>query len=461
MPPDNVKAAQEAEAQSRALQRGTANPEAVGAPVADDPSPQNQPAAAATPAPVVAAEPAAPQRPTLRKDATRDDIAARFRAKRQTSEAAEDAQELRDFTNNGLPPELAPQQPQQQHTIDADKIAAANEGAAVEEQPVEDTEQAIDPDQPAAPVQTVVKRQLKVRGQTIELSDEELVAAAQRGLAGDSYMDEARRTLDEVKALRSTTAAPGSQQQNTPAATSGQPAEQPADTTGQDEQPDPELVQVIEQVQFGDPAQAARALGDVINKRVSQASGVHSQAAVQNERIRNESERSARFLQEFEGQFPDLAQDEFASAAMEKHLYRLQREDLVKLARAYGKDESQVPTDPRKIANWHLWYRTQGHDVRDVPNLLKQARDNFIAWRGTAPSSAQPAPRTPAQPSTPQPRVVVNREVRREAIPQQPTRTVTPRPDSQANPPQPRDRAAIVRDMIAQRAKPRRIAGLA
>lgn len=453
MPPDNVKAAQEAEAQSRALQRGTANPEAVGTPVADDPSPREQPVAAAAPAPVVAAEPQ-PQRPTIRKDATRDDIAARFRASRQTSEAAEDAQELRDFTNNGLPPELAPQ-----HTIDADKIAA--QGDVVEEQPIEDTEQAIDPDQPAAHVPTVVKRQLKVRGQTIELSDEELVAAAQRGLAGDSYMDEARRTLDEVKALRSTTAAPGSQQQNTPAATSGQPAEQPADPTGQDEQPDPELVQVIEQVQFGDPAQAARALGDVINRRVSQASGVHSQAALQNERIRSEAERSSRFLQEFEGQFPDLAQDEFASAAMEKHLYRLQREDLVKLARAYGKDESQIPTDPRKIANWHLWYRTQGHDVRDVPNLLKQARDNFIAWRGPAPSSAQPAPRTPAQPSTPQPRVVVNREVRREAIPQQPTRTVTPRPDSQANPPQPRDRAAIVRDMIAQRSKPRRIAGLA
>lgn len=459
MPPDNVKAAQEAEAFQRSQQRGTANPEGTTPQAPDNTVPDDLPRAAA-PAPVATPEPE-PQRPTLRKDSARDAIAARFRQNRDTNDAdaRSDVEELRAFAHNGVPPELvAPQQ----HGIDADKIAAHGDEADVIDPDLPAAAATQDPDAPQAAV-PVVRRKLIVRGQTLELTDEEMEAAAQRGLAGDSYMDEARRTLDEAKALRRDfSAAPGSQQQNTPAATSGQPAE-PSATPSADEQPDHELVQVIEQVQFGDPTQAAKALNDVINRRVTAASSTHSQqatqVAMQNERIRDEAERSQRFLQDFERDNPELASDEFASAAMEKHLYRLQREDILKLVRAYGKDETQVPSDPKTIANWHLFYRTRGHDVRDVPGLLKTARDNFIAWRGT-PSSPQPAPRPGAPAAPTQQRVVVNRDARRQAIPQQPTRTVTPRSDSQAQSPQPRDRSAIVRDMIKTRSAPRRIIGV-
>lgn len=459
MPPDHIRQAQEAEAFQRTQQRGTPNPEGTTPPVADTTVPEDLPRSQQTP--VVAQEIEQPQvqRPTLRKDNARDAIAARFRQQRvEDTTANDDVNELRNFAHNGIPPEMVAQEV---HSIDADKIAAQDDEGIDPDRPAE-RQQAQEPVVAETPV--VVRRKVVVRGQEHELTDEELVAAAQKGLAGDSYMDEARRTLDEVKSLRrDLTTAPGSQQpQHTPAAQNNGQTTEPLPTPAADEHPDQELVQVIEQVQFGDPAQAAKALNDVINRRVVAAAGHTSQqatqVAMQNERIRDEAERSQRFLQDFERDNPDLAQDEFASAAMEKHLYRLQREDILKLVRAYGKDESQVPTDPKTIANWHLFYRTKGHDVRDVPALLKQARDNFVTWRGTK-SAPQPAP-SPNPAASTQNRVVVNRTAQRQAIPQQPTRTVTPRPDSQANPPQQRDRSAIVRDMIKTRSAPRRIVGV-
>lgn len=438
--PELTRPQQEAESFSRAQERGTAAPEPVTAPPADTTTPEPIVAAVA-PEPVQAdpEAPPAPRGPTRSAaDGKRADIVARFRDVRtNNNDAADDVAEINAFANQGLPPEM---------------VRAPEPPAPVVEARVED--QQADPEAPPAPrVEAPAKRKVVVRGQTLELTDEEFLAAAQKGLAGEDYLGEAKRKLDEVNALlrdTKTRAAPSSPDATHPGAPApGQTAEQPAPPA------DPahsglDLSQVVEQIQFGDPAKAAELLAQAISTSAAQ----HSNETLQNERLRNEAARSQRFLKEFEGKNPDLADDPIANAAIERLLYDFQRDDLVKLMAASGVDESRVPTNPNQIAKWHLHYRTEGQSVRDVPTLLKEAAGKVRDWRG--PPKAEPAP--PVAPPAPTPaapriEVAVDRSKNRASIPQQPTRTVAPRPDAVTQPAPPRDRQSVVQGVMAQRSK--------
>jgi hypothetical protein len=105
------------------------------------------------------------------------------------------------------------------------------------------------------------------------------------------------------------------------------------------------------------------------------------------------------------------------------------------------------------IANWHLWYRTNGYKVRNIPDLLTTAHDEFLAWKGVE----KPKPKDEPAVRQAEPRVEVNvdRTQRRAVIPQQPSRTTAPRQPTQTQAAQPRDRSDVVAKMIADRAKPR------
>jgi hypothetical protein len=419
------KTEQQQEALQRARERGHGAPDNVQPPVDDNTTPAELPADTSPPPEVVAQdEPAG--KPKRFTDPKRNAIVARFRENRST-EADEDAAEILAFAHHGIPPELV------------------SRPRAVEPEPepdpvVEDT----------PPADAPVKRtKVIVRGREMELSDEELLAHAQKSLAADDYLGEAKGKLDEVNQLlrdTRTRAAPGPTP-HTPAPQAGERTDQPTDTPVEHPARKP-MSKVVELLQFGDPEEAAAELDRSIDERAAQ----RSSQALQRERLRNETTRSHRFLQEFATEHPDLAQDSYASAAMEKRLFELQREDLVKLAKSFGKDESVVPTSPAAIAQWHLYYRTEGHPVRDVPNLLKQTRDDFVSWRDKGkPAKEEPAPK----PAAPRVEVVVDRSARRATIPQQPSRTVTPKPDAAVTPPAPRDRSAIVAQMQRQRAKNR------
>jgi hypothetical protein len=303
----------------------------------------------------------------------------------------------------------------------------------------------------------VKRTKVIVRGREMELTDEELLAHAQKALAADDYLGEAKNKLNEVNELLRTTktrAQPASTPPHTPAPQAGEEDEQEVPTEAAPEhqgKPKSPLSRVVELLQFGDPDEAAAELDREIDTRAT----TRSHQALQRERLRNETVRSARVLQDFADQNPELANDGYASAAMEKRLFELQREDLVKLAKSFGKDESVVPTNPAQIAQYHLYYRTENHPVRDVPALLKQTKDDYIQWRGKGKSADEPAPKEGA----PRVEVVVDRTARRTNIQQQPSRTVAPKPDAQA-PAAPRDRSSVVQSMIAARAKPRGKVGI-
>jgi hypothetical protein len=391
-------------------------------------------------------DPATGKRPISLADNKRNAIVSRFKQQRDTS-ADDDVAELLAFANHGIPPELAkpaPQQKQRAAPVDLGEPEPEHEPEpTTEEKATEFTSDEPEPE-PVKPA----KRKLKVRGAEVELTEDELLAAAQRGLAGDSYLDESRRKLDEVNDLLRTTktraepASPSAVHPGAPAGTTAEPSPG-ADSDGNTTQKSP-LTKVVELLQFGDPEEAAQELDRHIDNRAAQ----RSQATLQRERLRNETTRSARFLKEFADQHPDLANDGFASAAMERRLFELQREDLVQLAQQFGKDDTAVPTSPAEIAKWHLYYRTEGHPVRDVPTLLKQSKDDFVKWKGTGKSNEPPTVK-----AAPRIEVQVDRSQRRQAIPTQPSRTGTPRPDAQQPANAPRDRSAIVREMQQKRGR--------
>lgn len=268
--------------------------------------------------------------------------------------------------------------------------------------------------------QQPVKKKVKVRGRELELTDDEILAAAQKTLAGDTYLEEARQLLDEAKKIRQTRAG---QDHST---TGDQTGEEGLNAPDLDDgnTPLPTFKSVVEKIQFGDPEEAAQLLEQLVdNTSKKRANEGQLQRAFD-----QDLSRSQKALKAFSDANPDLAKDEIAAMAIEANMYKLYSEDM----KALGLDESQIPKDKTARANWHRFYRVNGYEVRPTSELLNAAKDNFLKWRGGQQGqSGQPAPRKA------QPRVEVNlnrenRDTRRAAIPNQPSRTSVPRRDASA-----------------------------
>jgi hypothetical protein len=386
------------------------------------------------PAPVQAEPEPQKQPPVIRKDSKRDDITSRFRAARQEElESGEDsdATQIRKFARDGMPPELL-------EIEEPIAPAPAAETAAVE------------PEQPVVAETPPAKRKVVIRGKEMELTEEELIAAAQKSLAADDYLDEAKKKLNEINELHRTAKTQVERSAPEPAKHSGQaqngtqaegevpPAE------GAEHSSDP-FEQLGEKIQFGDPKE----VGQLIAKAIDTAADQKAKENLQSERIRNERVRTQKILKEFQDQHPDLAKDRYASAVLRENLIEMQKKDLESL----GIDNTLIPNDAEGIANWHEFYRTGGYNVRDVPLLLKTARDDFLKWKGVASETPKPA----ADPQSTAPKVDLStqRTERRAAIQPQPTRTVAPKPDAVTQPVPIRDRSDIVKEMMAKRGAPR------
>lgn len=414
------KAEQDAEAAARASERQTPVVEVPSEPATDTPVAE---AAAPPPAPPSDEPPPPPvKRELLPNDQRRADIAARFRASRNEPPDDGAPDPMRRATEADLPPEFQPQP----------------EPPPPAAEPVDEPEPAVgEPGVPAPPA----KHKLKVRGREIEVTEEELFSAARKGLAGDDYLDEAKRKLDEINEYQRTVTAPRDGQPAKPPGVqkTTQAAEETADPAEGSEPPENPYAKLVEAIQFGDPGDAAAQLQTLVNTEAT----TRSKAALQDERMRNEAVRSQRVLEEFKGQHADLAQDPMARAAIETRLYDLQAEDLRKL----GIDDATLPTNPAELSKWHLFYRTEGHTVRDAETLLKTARDDFLTWRGV--EKEKPA----APKAEPRIEVSVDRTARRASIPQQPTRTVTPKPNSVVADKPPRSRSDIIQAEIVRRNK--------
>lgn len=374
------------------------------------------------------------------RNSVRDEITKNFRSGRakEIQEAQEDIDDIRAMSNNGLPREF-------QDQVGDDDVTAINDAVNDSQRRVE-TQPELDPEPR--------RLKLKINGVERELTQDEVIAAAQKTLAGDDYLGKAKETaralIDEVKqglqGLR-----PAATTQNQGDVETEQTGAEDTTNAGDENHVDP-VIGVIEKLQFGDPAEAAKELKALI----ADAGRTASQQEIIKQRRQMEFTRSMSQLRNFQGANPDLAGDAKTEAAIRAEIFSLQREDLINA----GLPEKDLPTNPEAMANVHLDVRSLGGNVRTVPQILEKAKANFVEWRGGKPPSRE-APgqqqqqqnSEPARPVKAAVEVNVDRTNRRKEITQQPTRTMSPRPD--ARPEARRDGTSVVQRMQQVRQAPR------
>ncbi len=375
-------------------------------------------------------EPGEPARtpPKPRVDDARNAIVARFRADRATA-MADQADDITDFTRSGMPPEVEAE-------ADPDAVAAAEPPADADLEP--------------APAPQTIK--LKVRGQEQEFTLDEVIALARKNVATDDYFDEAKAKAKEAGDLLRDIKARAGQAGDPHAAQPAQPAAPAAPAAAAIQPQEDEVGKLMETMQFGDPADARALFDKTINDRVQQAVTKAVPITIQHERIRDDSVRTAKVLKSFEEKHADIAADRKARAAIEVDVYEQQLADLHKIV---GDDLTKLTPDrtqptPGQISVAHQWYRLNGFDVQPPDKLLETAVTNFIAWKGVKPTEPAAVPSTPRRVVD----VVVDRTVRRQAVPQQPSRSAVARPAQPAAPKAP-DRSAVIENMRKAREAPR------
>jgi hypothetical protein len=425
---------QDSEAAARVARQGVITPSDPVPEVAAETTRQEadvtpQQARQAEPAPV----PEAPKPPPVRgpHDNKRADIVSRYRTERlaeKDAEAADDEAELRAFSREGMPPELQHLEPEPP-------------APAVEPEP------SVEPDPIAEPEAPPPKYKLTVRGKEIEVTEEELRAHAQKSLAADTYLEDTKARLNEANELLRQTR--DRIQRTDPVRThpAGQESAQTAVTEPTDgsvpEQPENPYARVVHELQYGDPAVAEKSLEQVIEA----AAARKAKESLERTRMADEAARANKLASDFEQENAELAKDRHATAVIKQLLFDMQRDDI----RALGIDLALLPDQSDDgISKAHLWYRTQGFRVRDVPKLLTEAKDTYVKWKGGEPKPAAAAATT----NKPRVEVSVNRAERRAVIQQQPARTVTPKVETPAAP-EARDRSSVVDQMRRDRGRPR------
>lgn len=377
----------------------------------------------------------------------REEIIARYRAKRRQNLTDESAE---DVMRASIPPEFAGLAQAPQHaaanpepdTDGADPAEAAEtDDAAAAASEENSAGPKTEEPRPERPPQTV---KLKVNGEIKELPLDEVIAKAQIALAAGDILGEAKQLRQELNTLLSRTKGAAPAQPGHHAEAEQEPAEPSAPQPGQPDQ-DP-WAQVVEKIQFGDPAEA-RAL---LQQTIAQETARQVAASLREQRLRDEGARSMQVLSEYEKSHPEIATDDMARAAIESRVIALQVEDLKALGvdiNALRRADGSPANTPADIAQAHRYYRAEGFKVRSPQQLLQQATEDFLAWKGTAQASA------PVRQGAPRIEVSQERVARRQAVPQQPSRTVAPKPAPAA--PQTRSRSDIVQEMMAARMKPR------
>lgn len=435
------KTAQETEALARAT-NGVGPGESTATQVIDDGAPGDVPA----PGALAPADGDGAQRPAPivrnANDDKRSAIVNKFRGGR-TKEADEASDEISDFARSGLPADFAAQPAPAPAAEDDDGVIEQAEPAAAA----------------AAPVATPQKVKVKVHGVEREVDLDQIIDHAQRSMAADNILDAAKSQFKELETLvttaRNKVGRTDQQGQHQAQPTRAQAAEPDADAADPDALPqhqgDDRLGELLQEIQFGsDPEKAKELLRNTI---ASEAQTAVAQTMEQ-QRFIDEGARTAKVLKDFEGSHPEIAKDSRARAAIEADILDLQRKDI----EALGIDPTTLrpdgaPPTPGDIANAHRWYRTKGFKVTAPGELLETATKNFLEWKGVKPA---PTPADPAIPAQQRVDVTVDRTARRAAIPQQPNRTATAQPaQQQQQPAKPRDRSAIVRDMVQKRSAPR------
>lgn len=272
-----------------------------------------------------------------------------------------------------------------------------------------------------APIEQPKTRTLKIRGQDVVMTEDQILAAAQKTLAADTYLEDARKLLEEAKTIKAERA--GRDPQHPEGQSSAQEDELDIDPTSRTRHPASETKEIVEKIQFGDPDEAAQLLDQLIDKRA----GKRAEEGHVERLFNNDLAKSQKALKDFRDANPELDKDEIAAQIIEANMYKIYREELLSL----GLDEAKLPKTNAELANWHRLQRVHGFAVSDTPKLLNEAKARLEKWRGT---SIAPKPAVPAAKPAPRLEVNVNRTERRAAIPNQPNRASLPPPSANAAP---------------------------
>lgn len=307
------------------------------------------------------------------------------------------------------------------------------------------------PEQPAAAPVEPRKFRIKVRGQDRELTEDELIARAQKVESADDYLAESRRILDEAKARRRVGQSVAPSDDDVDNTYDGEAEARGGNTGGNTDDID-ELAGVIEEIQLGDPREAAAKIAKVIDDRVRNGARTVSFE----DQVGADFSRSMSEYEAFVKANPELVKDEATIGAVRSLLFEEYRKDL----RALGLSDDEIPTNPEHLAGVHRIHRVRTGRLRDTTTLLNATKESFQSWREGKPAASPARPSGTQQPAsrTPSPnvgsdgrvRVTVDRTANRQAMPPQ-----TPRgssaPQAPAQPSPPMTRSQAIQRMREQR----------
>lgn len=276
------------------------------------------------------------------------------------------------------------------------------------------------------------KRQIKVDGKTIEVSEDDLVRIAQQNFAADRRLDEAKRAREEAardraEAARLLELSRQGDRADQPAATAEDPQRDTAALTRQ------KLSQLRERLLFGSEEEGAAALEEfqrmTAPTQTREEPDVHAvvEQALADQRRKETSDRT---LAQFAQKNHDLVNDRKARLLVEDGLIEEMQRDMLALPDVSEDDVNRLT--PMQVAEAHKGLREQGFQVRPLDALMEAAA---ASARSVLGRSAQPEQRT-AQP----------REDRKRSTTPQP-RSAGIRVDIGAQPQAQRSRSDVIREM--------------
>lgn len=280
-----------------------------------------------------------------------------------------------------------------------------------------------------------------VRGKSVTKTLAAWLEDASKVSAADSYLEEGRTLLEDAREMRRNSAQRTGQDPQHPEDRTGEQDDDLNLDQGQDRQHPDELEAAIEEIQFGDPKDAAKKIRSVIARAADESTDKRQLDRL----IANDLTKSQTELKAFLDQNPELKDDESANVLMEKYMYDVYRDDITSM----GIDPNLIPKDNNELANWHRFYRVHGKPVKTAAEALTIAKQKLDGWRGPSAQS-RPEPRR----QQPRVEVSVDREERRRNIQTQPSRAATPRPDAVRQAPERKSRHDIIMDMRRSRGRP-------
>lgn len=310
--------------------------------------------------------------------------------------------------------------------------------------------------------------ELNIYGQQVKKTFKEVKAEAQKALAADQKLEEAKRLVAEVKALkesltsRQTADDPVDQLDDEPARRGSarkpdksQLADQPDDDVDQEA-----LDSIVERIQVGDKDEGRAAIADLVklmnNGNTSRLDETKVRDIIRQDNVQTETKREIdTALARFSEQFPSITSDDDLVDVALRRVANEMRADLK--ANGMSDDDVAKIADNRNLAHLHGEVRRKGAKVRSYDALLTDV-GTYLANKfgkpegkpATTPTQTQPARTAAPQPPKAQQRVEMKR-----AAAQQPRAAGARSPVQSA--PKPKTTAEIIAEM--RRSRPTRFNG--